>query len=268
MPQLRLTVFGLLLLAISCTKKNVPGPAGPKGPNGTTGTDSTLRGDLTGNVILYDTSGHPLADLSGAAISLENTSPLIQTTTAADGSFTLKSVNEGNYTVSVQKQGFGIMRYLNTTNPGSKTPTHIGNLQLAQQMPSGYDIKSLRMDSIVFPADNLLSFTITLAHPQQLHNPSINIYISDSTGVGINHCVFVSRVNFTQVNDSTLTYSNFALPIAGFTGRLAIADYLYFTVAIDNPAALSYLDEKGYTVTPAAAKPAPEVMIVNTQHKF
>lgn len=268
MPLPRLSVCGLLFLALSCQKKDIVGPAGPRGSTGANGADSLLKGNLQGTVVLYDTTGARLPDNSGVSVSLENTSPLIQGTTAVDGTFTLQSANEGIYNVSFQKQGFGTMRYFRITNTGSQPPTKIGTVSVTQQMSSYNDTKSLKIDTGTLSNQPYLGFTAILAHPHRLLSPSLLIYISDSTGVGNAHNRSVFRRLWSQLNDSTLQYSSYPFQLSLFSDRLKNANYLYFTVAVDNPQYVGYVDEQGNFVTPSAAKSAPEVMVNNVQHKY
>ena len=267
MPLPRLSLCCLLLLAISCQKKDVVGPAGPQGPAGANGTDNIPKGPLQGTVILYDTLGAPLTDNSGATVSLENTNPLIQATTAADGSFTIQA-NEGTYNISLQKQGFGTMRFLRIVNTGTQTPTKVGPFSTSQVMPSGYDIKSLKIDSSIQSGQSYLNFTAILAHPRHLPGSLLIIYMSDATGVGSGHNKFAWVNPWTQINDSTLTYSPYPFQIVQISGQFIKTNNVYFSVAIINPAYSTYTDEQGNWVTPTAAKASPEVIINNAQHKF
>ena len=268
MPTSRLTVICLLLLALSCHKKNITGPAGPQGAAGANGADSILKGNLQGKVALYDTLGNPMTDNSGASVILENTSPLLQATTAIDGSFTIQSAHAGSYTLSIQKQGFGTMRYFNVVNTGTQPASQAGLLVLPRQMPASCDIKSLRIDSAVSGSFHYLVFTAILAQPHPVQNPRVVFYFNDSTGVGNNHNKFTFWSTFYQTNDSTLVYSPFDYQVSGESDRLAKTSNLYITIAIDNPKDFYYLDEQGNTVYPATAKPAPEVIFNNALHRY
>ena len=258
-----LTLFALVLF--SCQKKDVVGPQGPTGPQGPAGTNSVLKGNIIGGISLYDTSANPIADNSGATISIDHSSPLIQATTAFDGSFILDSVNEGVYSISIQKQGFGTMREFNITNTGTNPPSRTPTFYLTQQMSSNYDLKSLTIDTSGKPN---LTFTAILAHPQHALKATLLLYINDSTGVGNGRSKNIYYLFNTQVNDSTLTSSPYALGISSNFPQFLKTNNIYFTAVLDNPLSLTYRDETGNYTAPSAAKPAPEVILNNSQHIY
>jgi hypothetical protein len=264
MTLFRLSLGCLILLALSCTKKNVPGPAGPQGPAGANGVND-LTGRLQGKVQLYDTSGTLLADNSGALVSLENTSPQVKITTGTDGSFAFDSLNNGVYSLSIQKQGFGTMRFFNIINTGGQSPSRAGTLLLTQQMPSSFDLKSLRIDSSNKPN---LNFIAILAHPRLLSHASLVIYFSDSTGVGPTHNKSSLNFGWYQLNDSTATSGPFSIQLAQFLPSLTKANNIYLSAAIDNWYGTGYRDEQGNFISPSVAKPAPEVILNNSQHIY
>jgi hypothetical protein len=261
----RLLPLCLIFLALSCQKKNVAGPAGPQGPAGANGADSLQKGPLQGNVTLYDTTGKPLADNSGATVILENTSPLLKVTTAADGSFTFDNLNEGVYSIAVQKQGFGTTRYFNIKNTGTQPPSRTGPLWLTQQLSSNFDLKALRIDSTNKPN---LNFIAILAHPHTISNATLILYVSDSTGVGSGHNIAALNMIWTQPNDSTLTTAPYSISLPQWLPDLTKAGYIYFTAALDNRFVSEYTDEQGNIVTPSTAKPAPQVILNNAQHIY
>jgi len=66
---------------------------------------------ISGSVILYD-EGTTLLDKSNMNVKIVGTSPLIQTTTNAEGKFTLPEVPFGTYTLEYSKTGFGSYKKL------------------------------------------------------------------------------------------------------------------------------------------------------------
>ena len=265
MTLFRLSLGCLILFALSCQKKNIPGPAGPQGPTGANGVNNLQKGPLQGKIIMYDTTGTLLADNSGASIILENTSPLIKATTTTDGSFSFDTLNEGTYTLTIQKQGFGTMRYFNIINTGTQPASRTGTLLLTQQMPSNFDLKALQLDTTGKPN---LNFIAILAHPHTLPHASLVIYISDSTGVGTGHNKLALNMPWTQLNDSTLTTAPYYITLPQWYPDLSKANNLYFSAALDNGYENSYRDEQGNLVTPSAAKPAPQAILNNAQHIY
>ena len=72
------------------------------------GGGSLIPGTLHGSVVLEDTMGMPLADLSGARIELEETS--IATLSDVQGNWKLTNIPLGTYTIRCSKAGFGFSR--------------------------------------------------------------------------------------------------------------------------------------------------------------
>jgi hypothetical protein len=66
------------------------------------------KGNITGQVILFDAEGNQAADNSGVAVSADNTS--INAKTAANGRWVLDSVPAGTYDVSYAKAGYGTVK--------------------------------------------------------------------------------------------------------------------------------------------------------------
>jgi hypothetical protein len=257
----------VLLIFFSCHKKDIMGAQGPQGPQGPVGISTIAQGNIEGKVALYDISGNALPSDSGAIVSLDSTTPVFQAVSGTDGSFTIYSVHEGAYNLSVQKQGFGTMHYYNFSHAGTTTPSQTGLLSLGQQMPSQFDVKQLRVDSGVTGQNNYIVFTVILAHPETVTNPVL-IYFNDSSGVGNTANRFVFRATFYQQNDTTLTYGNYYLPLTALTNKLHNADNLYLCAAIDNGMLISYADPQGNQVFPAAGKPSPEIIVNNVLHKY
>lgn len=247
---------------LSCHKKNIVGPEGPQGSQGQAGESSIALGNIQGQIVLYDIFGQPLPNDSGAIVSLENTSPLLQATSAIDGSFTIPSVHEGSYNISVQKPGYGSMLYFNFANSGTEPPSETGILSLGQQMPSQYDIKQLKFDT----GGYYPTFTAILAHPQQVSNPVI-LFFNDSTGVGNSKNKYASWWSFYQQDDTTLI-CDFTLNLADASAALSQANYLYVSAAVDNAKDPTYKDENGNQVYPDIAMPSPELIINNVLHKY
>ena len=267
-PALGFTIPIFIACFFSCHKKDIVGPAGPQGPQGPPGTSVVAKGDIDGKVLLYDIFGQPLPIGSGAIISLDNTSPQVQATSAADGGFTLPSVHEGVYDLTVAKDGYGNMHYFNIAHSGTTSATETGILSLSQQMPSQYDVKQLKIDSANQHAiGNYLVFTVILAHPQKVTNPVL-LYFNDSTGAGNSKNRYVFESTFFQQDDTTLIYSPFDNALSIFSDKLGKVDYVYVSAAIDNANKVSYVDKNGNEVHPAAGKQSPESILSNVLHKF
>jgi len=85
------TIVSVLLFSCS-NNDNEPTPA--------------TKAAISGSVILYD-EGTSLLDKSNMNVKVLGTTPLIQTTTKAEGKFVLPEVPFGTYTLEYSKTGFG-----------------------------------------------------------------------------------------------------------------------------------------------------------------
>lgn len=251
----------LFLFILSCSKVNVGGPTGPKGPYGPIG-DSSITGPIYGKVFLYDSLGNPMSDNSGASVVFENSSPLIQLLTQADGSFSVSSAPAGVYDISISKDGYGPMKLFHFEHTGGINASQTGRIELGRQLSSHYDIKNLQVVPMTFNQVNVMYITITLAHPQSLPNAEVLLYMSHAPGVGNSSNDYVFRTNYFQTNDSTLVFSPFNTPPSFYSDKLDV-DSLYMAAAIDNPRLFSYTDSAGNTVFPAAGHLSNEVKVYN-----
>jgi hypothetical protein len=245
----------------ACSKVDVAGPQGPPGADGVAGS-SNLTGSISGKIRLYDSLGNPVSDNSGATISLDSTSPLIQASSAGDGNFSLNSVKAGNYNLTASKQGYGAMHIFNFQNTGGVNPSQTGNIEMGQQVSSNLDIRNLSVDTSSYGSYHFMVVTITLAHPQKTSNPVL-LYISHASGVGNQSNDYVFRSNYFQQNDSTLILSPLDISPSYYSDNLYRIDYLYMAAAFDNPHVFTYTDEMGNTVYPSAGKLSNEVKVYN-----
>ena len=245
----------------ACSKVNVAGPQGPPGADGVPG-NSILTGTISGKILLYDSLGNPVSDNSGATISVDSTSPLLQSVSASDGRFSIPSVKAGDYDLTTSKQGYGSMHIFNFLNAGGSNPSQTGNIELGQQVSSNLDIKNLTVDTSSYGSFHFMVVTITLAHLQKTSNPVL-LYISHASGVSNQSNDYVFRTNYFQQNDSTLIFSPLDIVPSYYSDKLYQIDYLYMTAAIDNPRLFTYTDEMGNTVYPSAGKLSNEVKVYN-----
>lgn len=247
-PRISLPIFCLFL--ISCTKVNVVGPQGPAGPPGDTGYLS--KGAIQGSVYLFDVYGNPLPSDSGATVSIDNTSPLLQTITGINGGFTIPSVPSGTYDLTVAKQGFGTMRLLGFQNAGSASGTYAPQLKTAV-IPQ-YTIKSASIDTLSVQGNpyspvvpEIWAFLIVQVTDTAVLQFPVITYFYDSANVSPTHYLYYNSYAYSKKNDSTLWLG---LEGSFSSSRLANAPYLYIMFAIDNPLSLSYVDENGTTIFP------------------
>ena len=242
--------------------ENVEGPAGPAGSQGAPGMSDSSVGNIQGQVQLYDVYGSALADNSGASVLIEHSVPLIVTTTAADGSFTLPSVHSGNYDLDVQKPGYGTMRLLNFPHPGGTTSSQTGVLTAGQQLDSQFNIRLIVDTSSNGGSNFSLVITVKLAHPQITSNPVL-LFFRDSPNVTNANSLYIFRSNFFQQDDSTLVFSPFDTPLGQFSDRLGTSNTLYISAALDNVRSLFYINESGISIYPCAGILSNEVQVFN-----
>ncbi len=92
-----------LIFAASCNQYDSPVNAVP--------------GTISGKVNVNDEDGNSLRDLSGVTISLDKTS--ISTQSNADGTWTLKDVPAGVYSISFSKPGYGLNKVISYNFAGN-----------------------------------------------------------------------------------------------------------------------------------------------------
>jgi hypothetical protein len=256
-----LTVF-IVGLLFSCSKENVQGPAGAQGPAGPDGS-STISGNVSGKVLLYDSLGNALTDNSNAIVLFENTSPQFSVTTHADGSFTTPNLSSGIYNLSISKEGFGTMKMIHFLHTGGINPSQTGLIQMGAKQSSWFDIKNLKVDTVTENGSHYMYITITLAHPQTLPFPEVVIYFNHAPGGGNTNNDYTYRTNFFQQDDSTIVYSPFDIDLTQFTDKFNNTNDIYMTAAIDNPKMFTYTDSLGNHVYPAIGNLSNEVKVYN-----
>jgi hypothetical protein len=91
-----------------------------------------LTGTIKGSVTLSDTACRAVTDVSGITVWVEGTS--VQTTTDAEGKYTLTNVPSGILTIAFTKAGFGIQRRRNLQFVGGGT-YYMGGSHIEQLSP-------------------------------------------------------------------------------------------------------------------------------------
>ena len=105
--------------------------------------DAAPTSTFTGKVLLYDERGTALSDNSGAQISVYD-APTVNTTTAADGSFSLAGVPAGPHRLKVEKTTTAVIfgtYYSNEITTAAATyalskPIHLGQISTASYYTS------------------------------------------------------------------------------------------------------------------------------------
>ena len=111
----------------------------------------TLSGSIAGKSTLYTDDGQPLQDNNGIKISIDGSS--YSTTSSFDGSWKLKGIPVGIYTIVFSKKGFATLKQYSFQFVGGDTVTYvqskigqipnvtITNLELIQQDVEKYTIQ-------------------------------------------------------------------------------------------------------------------------------
>ncbi len=116
--RLLVTAVGALLTLHGCKKDDT--------------TAESLKGDITGFVVMVNVRGEKLPSAAGTIAKLEGASPEAQTTTDANGRFALTNVKAGTYNLLLERPGFGTARRLSVPHVGGSQPTFLGQVGLVQ----------------------------------------------------------------------------------------------------------------------------------------
>jgi len=100
--------------------------------NEVTNITAPKENDIIGFITLFDEFGTRLTDNAGMKITVENSTPVIEATTDANGKFILPKVKSGTYNLAYTKAGFGVFKRLSVTHAGGDLPTSTGNNNLWQ----------------------------------------------------------------------------------------------------------------------------------------
>ncbi len=253
----------VFVLFFSCKKTTVEGPAGPPGPNGTDGA-STVAGTVYGRVALFDSLGKAQPDNSGATILFENTNSPVSFNSAADGFFTSPILSSGIYNISFSKPGYGTMRLVHFNHTGGPNSSQTGLIEMGQRLSSWFDIKNLEVDT----GNHYMNMIITLAHPQTIPYSWGILYFSHAPGVGNGSNDFAFRSVFYQLTDSTMICEDFSYDLTAYSNQFNSTDYVYISVALDNPKLFTYTDSARNAVYPAAGKLSNEVKVFNNLKNY
>jgi Carboxypeptidase regulatory-like domain len=234
------------------------GPAGDAGPQGPQGPAADGGGVVqTGSIALTVKAVADGAPLGGAQLTV---SPgTLSGTTAADGTFTFKTVPIGGYTLSVQRTGF-----LSTTVPvGVSTagPTNV-SLALATDKASTDGMAIVINSNLVagFGANVTLNAQVTA--PDTTNGAGLTYSWAQTNGAPVAPSS-VTGANTTAVTFPTLTLQstklegNLNLNLAGNTGALVPGRFGPMGISTDETGnyewTLTVTDAFGHSVSAAAS---------------
>ena len=112
---------------------------------------------MHGKVMLYDTLGKALTNLSGTTVTVDGTVPSISLTTDQDGSFNSPPFPSGIYNLTASKPGYGTMRIIQFRNAGGVNASETGMIELGAKQSSWFDIKKLEADTVTDELGRIIS---------------------------------------------------------------------------------------------------------------
>lgn len=227
----------------SCTKDDLQGPPGPPGD---TGVYAPLKGDIRGQVIVYDSTGKALADYSGVIVSIDSTG--WTDTTDASGAYQFNQIPAGRYNFSYKKAGYGTYRIIRQLHPGGPQVTQVENADVGQIYVGPPCVGAGPM-AYGGPENHDIFPYAEFSAPMQVP-VGVVLYLTVS---GSPKTDFVKNTrDYLPANGYPTTYAG---PIISSymiyeDSVLVKARNINFSLAFDNPKDIHYIDERGRTIYP------------------
>lgn len=245
-----LSLFSLIAMysLFSCTKE---GPPGPQGPPGDTGVYATLKGDISGKVMIYDSLGRALADHSGVVVIIDSTG--LADTTDASGAYSFSQVPAGRYNFSYMKEGYGTYRIIRQLHPGGPQTTKLVNADVGQ-IYDGPEVTFFEHYGFGSPDNPRIVTQMEFASPMRRPTASV-LYIDTSANLSSTN--FQANIKYyASMPPSDMWYQTPEIDpeVIRADSALINARNLYFYVAFDNVRNIYYIDERGRTVYPCTGK--------------
>lgn len=191
------TIVSVLLFSCS-NNDNEPTPA--------------TKAAISGSVILYD-EGTTLLDKSNMNVKVLETTPLIQTTTNAEGKFVLSEVPFGTYTLEYSKAGFGSYKKTGVVHGTNGQATAISTI------PSLGQLSTTTVTNVTASVlNNQVKLSITTNPAGNTANRRyVRYFLSTSSQVSATNYTYFSAVFVAQINPFEKTITQSELLSAGFT---------------------------------------------------
>jgi hypothetical protein len=236
---LSLCCFAALCLLFSCTKD-------PHWPPG-----HLQKGDITGKVTVYDSTGKALSDHSGVLVTLDSSN--LSTITDASGAYTFKKVKAGQYSFTYTKAGYGTYRIIRQLHAGGTQATELPDADVGQ-IYFGPPVDYVTYMGFGSPTNHqIYPYAVFLA-PMQV--PTAFVLYFGVHGPSKTDFVTATR-DYLATNDYPTEYFNFNAEISPSIiygdSILANANNITFSLTFDNPRDIHYIDEQGRTIYPCTS---------------
>jgi hypothetical protein len=240
------SICALSLLASCAGKDGDPGPAGPAGPAG-----PSLTGSIVGFVNPLDQFGDEQAK-SGVTVTVENTSPLLTTTTDANGRYEFPNVKSGTYNIAFSKAGFGMVKIQGYPHVGGDQPSYLYSREIVGIATT--TVTSIAVGAVQPPNssngfnDYVLPLTIRLAN-SSLPNANNGLYaqvfvgktaaVTSATGIQMTSVSYYSGSTYpTYLSRGMMNRAGFATGTTAYAivyGAPNYYDYGYVDLATGLP---------------------------------
>ncbi|MFY8024220.1 MAG: carboxypeptidase-like regulatory domain-containing protein [Sediminibacterium sp.] len=172
------------------------------------------RANIQGMIILYDEDGNRQPDMSGVAVSIDNST--VSTQTGPDGKWKLDSIPYGTYDISYSKEGYGTGKIMGLYHAATNHATTVISKSEAMAVNSSIAISNL----IITPfSGTIQAVGIAGVHIDPIFaNPSgkdkyVRLFFSDNPAVGSTNYTAELKIKSNgasaQMNDYNLTTSFF-----------------------------------------------------------
>lgn len=233
--SLILCCFAAVCLMISCKKDPPPEP----------------EGEITGAVIVYDSTGTALTDHSGVIVTIDSLG--LKDTTDANGDYHFSNVSAGTYNFSYSKAGYGTYRIIGQVHAGGAQATELPGADVGQ-IYYGPPVDYVTYMGFGSPDNHqIYPYAVFLA-PMQV--PAAFVLYFGVNGASKTDFVTSTR-DYLPTNDYPTEYFNFNKEISpsiiyGDT-TLLNANAITFSLAFDNPRDIHYVDETGRFIYPCTS---------------
>jgi hypothetical protein len=184
----------ILLVSVACKKEEIYTP--------------NLKGSIIGSAFLYDEFGNPLNDNSGISISITGYRNYYGMTDFY-GRFEIKDVPTGTYIVTLEKEGYGLIKKYGIKHLGG-TPTSL--VSSSYQVRKAFYLipKSTIKFKEIRVSNDIIRATMVVPENSNLSFTYVRLYHSFTPGVEMNNSKFVQLApgTFFKKDEITIKWFN------------------------------------------------------------